>query len=156
MYLSAYISAYISPQGSVFVGQGAGRFPTANSCVSDILEIAQAPPRYSPRYSPRSPPRSSPRDHRHEIFAEIIATRYHRDHRHEIYARLREIGRLGYAQGSGGAAPFPKVAPKALQYTNSYTSAFYVRLRFRDQTGISRGHVSHWSQCCRCSGSIPY
>ena len=30
-----------SLQESVFVGQGAGRFPTANSCVSDILAIAQ-------------------------------------------------------------------------------------------------------------------
>ena len=30
-----------SLQESTFVGQGAGRFPTANSCVSDILAIAQ-------------------------------------------------------------------------------------------------------------------
>ena len=30
-----------SLQQSTFVGQGAGRFPTANSCVSDILAIAQ-------------------------------------------------------------------------------------------------------------------
>jgi len=29
-----------SLQESVFVGQGAGRFPTANSCVSDVLAIA--------------------------------------------------------------------------------------------------------------------
>jgi hypothetical protein len=30
-----------SLMSSTFVGQGAGRFPTANSCVSDILAIAQ-------------------------------------------------------------------------------------------------------------------
>ena len=30
-----------SLRSSVFVGQGAGRYPTANSCVSDILDIAQ-------------------------------------------------------------------------------------------------------------------
>ena len=30
-----------SLQQSTFVGQGAGRFPTANSCVSDILAICQ-------------------------------------------------------------------------------------------------------------------
>ena len=28
-------------QSTVLVGQGAGRMPTANSCVSDILDIAQ-------------------------------------------------------------------------------------------------------------------
>ena len=30
-----------SLQSSVFVGQGAGRFPTANSCVTDILDICR-------------------------------------------------------------------------------------------------------------------
>ena len=30
-----------SLRSSVLVGQGAGRYPTANSCVSDILDIAQ-------------------------------------------------------------------------------------------------------------------
>jgi len=30
-----------SLDSSVFVGQGAGRFPTANSCVSDILQVVQ-------------------------------------------------------------------------------------------------------------------
>jgi len=37
-----------SLQSSIFVGQGAGRFPTANACVSDVLDIARgtcaAPP----------------------------------------------------------------------------------------------------------------
>ena len=67
-----------SLQESVFVGQGAGRFPTANSCVSDILSIAQG----------------------------------------------------------DASQPFPKVPEAGLTYVNSYTSAFYVRIRFRDAEGI--------------------
>jgi len=64
---------------TVLVGQGAGRLPTANSCVSDILDIAQGT----------------------------------------------------------SAAPFPKqpLTP-ALKFGNSYTSSFYVRIRFREQLGI--------------------
>ena len=63
---------------TVLVGQGAGRLPTANSCVSDILDIAQGT----------------------------------------------------------SAAPFPKqpLTP-ALKFGNSYTSSFYVRIRFREQLG---------------------
>jgi hypothetical protein len=68
-----------SLQSSIFVGQGAGRFPTANSCVSDILAIAS---------------------------------------------------------GGGTVPPFPKVADPSLKFVNSYKSAFYVRMRFRDGTGI--------------------
>jgi len=67
-----------SLMSSTFVGQGAGRFPTANSCVSDILAIAQG----------------------------------------------------------DSSAPFPKVADESLKFVNSFTSAFYVRIRFRDGTGI--------------------
>ena len=67
-----------SLQQSVFVGQGAGRFPTANSCVSDILSIAQG----------------------------------------------------------DTSEPFPKEAPPGLKFVNSFTSGFYVRIRFRDGTGI--------------------
>ena len=67
-----------SLQESVFVGQGAGRFPTANSCVSDILSIAQG----------------------------------------------------------DASQPFPKVPEAGLTYVNSYTSAFYVRIRFRDGIGL--------------------
>ena len=67
-----------SLQQSTFVGQGAGRFPTANSCVSDILAIAQG----------------------------------------------------------DQSQPFPKAADGDLKFVNSYTSAFYVRIRFRDGTGI--------------------
>lgn len=63
---------------SVFVGQGAGRFPTANSCVSDILAVAQ-----------------------------------------------NQCGE-----------PFPKEALGDLQFVNSYSSAFYVRVRFRDRVGL--------------------
>jgi len=67
-----------SLQQSVFVGQGAGRYPTANSCVSDILAIAQG----------------------------------------------------------DTSVPFPKDAPSSLKFVNSYKSSFYVRIRFRDGTGI--------------------
>jgi len=67
-----------SLQESTFVGQGAGRFPTANSCVSDILAICQGVT----------------------------------------------------------SQPFPKTAPSSLRFVNSYKSAFYVRIRFRDSTGI--------------------
>jgi len=63
---------------SVFVGQGAGRFPTANSCVSDILDVVQGT----------------------------------------------------------CATPFPRAAPADLQFVNSFESAFYVRIRFRDGVGI--------------------
>lgn len=67
-----------SLQASTFVGQGAGRFPTANSCVSDILSICQGVT----------------------------------------------------------SVPFPKYAPESLSFVNSFNSAFYVRIRFRDSTGI--------------------
>ena len=67
-----------SLQDSTFVGQGAGRFPTANSCVSDILAICQGVT----------------------------------------------------------SQPFPKTAPDSLSFVNSFTSGFYVRIRFRDGTGI--------------------
>jgi len=67
-----------SLQESTFVGQGAGRFPTANSCVSDILAICQGQT----------------------------------------------------------SQPFPKTAPAGLAFHNSYVSAFFVRIRFRDGQGI--------------------
>lgn len=67
-----------SLQQSVFVGQGAGRYPTANSCVSDILAIAQG----------------------------------------------------------DTSEPFPKEAPSDLKFVNTFSSAFYVRIRFRDAKGI--------------------
>ena len=74
---------------STFVGQGAGRYPTANSCVSDILSISQG------------------------------AT----------------------------SQPFPKVAPASLHMVNSFTSSFYVRIRFRDGTGIIQDVGSILSAC---------
>jgi len=67
-----------SLQQSTLVGQGAGRFPTANSCVSDILDILQ---------------------------------------------------------GTAANKPFPKQSSE-LGFVNSYTSAFYIRIRFRDSVGI--------------------
>jgi len=67
-----------SLQQSIFVGQGAGRFPTANSCVSDILAVCQG------------------------------AT----------------------------SVPFPKEST-ALKFVNSFNSAFYIRIRFRDRVGIT-------------------
>lgn len=72
------ISAY--SKETVLVGQGAGRFPTANSCVSDLLAIAQG---------------TCP-------------------------------------------APFPKQPPAGLGFKNDYTAAFYIRVRYRDQVGITR------------------
>jgi homoserine dehydrogenase len=79
-----------SLQSSVFVGQGAGRFPTANSCVSDILAIAMGD---------RSP-------------------------------------------------PFPKVtSPSELKFVNSFSSAFYVRIRFRDGTGIIKQVGEVFASC---------
>ena len=77
MVLSERCSS-ISLQESTFVGQGAGRFPTANSCVSDILAICQGQT----------------------------------------------------------SQPFPKTAPAGLAFRNSYVSAFFVRIRFRDGKGI--------------------
>lgn len=65
-------------QNTVLVGQGAGRMPTANSCVSDILDIAQGT----------------------------------------------------------SCSPFPKQADPELKFVKSFTSSFYVRIRFRDQIGI--------------------
>jgi len=78
-----------SLQDSTFVGQGAGRFPTANSCVSDILAICQ--------------------------------------------------GKT--------SQPFPKVAPASLNFRNSYTSAFFVRIRFRDGVGIIQTVGQVFAEC---------
>ena len=78
-----------SLQDSTFVGQGAGRFPTANSCVSDILSICQG-----------------------------VTSK-----------------------------PFPKVAPASLSFVNSFQSAFYVRIRFRDGTGIIQNVGEIMSAC---------
>ncbi|KAJ1622073.1 homoserine dehydrogenase-domain-containing protein [Pavlovales sp. CCMP2436] len=65
---------------TVLVGQGAGRFPTANSCVSDLLQIVQGT----------------------------------------------------------CAPPFPKEAVAGLAFKNDYSAAFYIRMRYRDQVGITR------------------
>jgi len=68
-----------SLQESIFVGQGAGRFPTANSCVSDILSICQGQT----------------------------------------------------------SVPFPKESGSDLKFVNSFESAFYIRIRYRDRVGIT-------------------
>eukprot|EP00325_Prymnesiales_sp_UTEX-LB-985_P025750 CAMPEP_0174718824 /NCGR_PEP_ID=MMETSP1094-20130205/30091_1 /TAXON_ID=156173 /ORGANISM="Chrysochromulina brevifilum, Strain UTEX LB 985" /LENGTH=480 /DNA_ID=CAMNT_0015919023 /DNA_START=15 /DNA_END=1457 /DNA_ORIENTATION=+ len=78
-----------SLQDSTFVGQGAGRFPTANSCVSDILAVCQ--------------------------------------------------GKT--------SQPFPKVAPPSLGFRNSYTSGFFVRIRFRDGVGIIKTVGEVFAEC---------
>ena len=83
-----------SLQQSIFVGQGAGRFPTANSCVSDILAICQG--------------QTSP--------------------------------------------PFPKQAMRELKFENSFKSAFYLRIRFRDRTGI----IADLGQICTDAGVSIY
>ncbi|KAL1530476.1 hypothetical protein AB1Y20_001378 [Prymnesium parvum] len=77
-----------SLQQSVFVGQGAGRYPTANSCVSDILAICQGQT----------------------------------------------------------SVPFPKEASN-LQFVNSFESAFYIRIRFRDRVGITFDLGQIFSDC---------
>lgn len=69
-----------SLQETVLVGQGAGRFPTANSCVSDLLQIVQG---------------TCP-------------------------------------------TPFPRQSPPGLAFKNDYTSAFYMRVNYRDEVGITR------------------
>ena len=81
--------ASTSLQNSVFVGQGAGRGPTANSCVSDILDIVQ----------------------------------------------------------NSAATPFPKLPSEPLTFVNSYHSAFYVRVRFRDSLGIIKSVGEIFSEC---------
>lgn len=72
------LSSYL--RETVLVGQGAGRFPTANSCVSDLLQVAQGT----------------------------------------------------------CADPFPRKPEAGLTFKNDYTGAFYIRVRYRDQVGITR------------------
>jgi len=77
-----------SLEESIFVGQGAGRFPTANSCVSDILAVCQGQT----------------------------------------------------------SVPFPKQS-EGLQFVNSFNSAFYIRIRFRDAIGITFDLGKIFSDC---------
>mgnify|MGYP007045448621 CR=1 FL=1 len=69
--------------------KGAGRGPTANSCVSGILDIVQ----------------------------------------------------------NSAATPFPKLPSEPLTFVNSYHSAFYVRVRFRDSLGIIKSVGEIFSEC---------
>lgn len=72
------ISKYLAE--TVLTGQGAGRYPTANSCVSDLLQIVQ-----------------------------------------------------GVCP-----APFPKLKATPLTFKNDFSSAFYIRVQYRDEVGITR------------------
>jgi homoserine dehydrogenase len=67
-------------QSSTYIGQGAGRYPTANSCVNDIVALSK---------------------------------------------------------GDKTVLPFNPLADKKL-FVNNYDSVFYIRLRYRDQVGITR------------------
>jgi homoserine dehydrogenase len=65
---------------STYIGQGAGRYPTANSCVNDIISLAK---------------------------------------------------------GDCTPLPFNPPAPEK-QFVQNYDSVFYIRLRYKDQIGITR------------------
>ena len=43
---------------------------------------------------------------------------------------------LDIAQGTGAAQPFPK-QDSGLSFTSSYTSAFYIRIRFRNVRALT-------------------
>lgn len=64
---------------STYIGQGAGRYPTANSCVNDIVALAK-----------------------------------------------------------GDRTPLPFNPSSEKKFVNDYDSDFYIRLRYRDQVGITR------------------
>lgn len=64
---------------STYIGQGAGRFPTANSCINDIIALAK-----------------------------------------------------------GDKTPLPFNPSADMKFSNDYDAVFYVRLRYRDELGITR------------------
>lgn len=64
---------------STYIGQGAGRFPTANSCINDIVALAK-----------------------------------------------------------GDKTPLPFNPHTDMKFSNDYESVFYLRLRYRDEVGITR------------------
>jgi len=64
---------------STFIGQGAGRFPTANSCINDIVALAK-----------------------------------------------------------GDKTPLPFNPKGDMKYSNDFESVFYLRLKYRDEIGITR------------------
>jgi len=77
-------------QSSTYSGQGAGRFPTANSCVNDIVKVAR-----------------------------------------------------------GDVNPLPfNSKTEGVQFVNDFKSKFYIRLRYRDQNGITKD----CGQLCEESG----
>ena len=72
---------------STYTGQGAGRYPTANSCINDIIKVAR---------------------------------------------------------GDINPLPFNSKGPGTLKFVNDFKSKFYIRMRYRDQNGITKdcGNVS--------------
>ena len=67
-------------QSTTYIGQGAGRFPTANSCINDIVSLAK-----------------------------------------------------------GDTTPIPfNPANKDIKFTNDFEAMFFLRLKYRDQVGITR------------------
>ncbi|GMH93260.1 hypothetical protein TrST_g6663 [Triparma strigata] len=66
---------------STYTGQGAGRYPTANSCINDIIKVAR---------------------------------------------------------GDINPLPFNSKGPGTLKFVNDFKSKFYIRMRYRDQNGITK------------------
>ncbi|GKZ01526.1 hypothetical protein MPSEU_001103200 [Mayamaea pseudoterrestris] len=67
-------------QSTTYIGQGAGRYPTANSCVNDLVSLTK---------------------------------------------------------GDANPAPFNPVSTDTI-FVNNYDSVFYIRIKYRDQVGITR------------------
>jgi homoserine dehydrogenase len=67
-------------QSTTYIGQGAGRYPTANSCINDIVSLVK---------------------------------------------------------GDTKPSPFNPLQPEII-FVNNYDSVFYIRIRYRDQVGITR------------------
>jgi homoserine dehydrogenase len=67
-------------RSTTYIGQGAGRYPTANSCVNDIVSLAK---------------------------------------------------------GDQNPTPFNPLSPDTI-FVNNYDSVFYIRIKYRDQVGITR------------------
>ena len=114
---------------STLVGQGAGRFPTANSCVSDIIAIARGTCAPQPFAKARSPPALThppPKTHTGFRPASSAAAETRRARRALILAprRLRRA-RAQYPEGN-------------IVFSNDFKAPFYIRMRYADRVGIIR------------------
>ena len=114
---------------STLVGQGAGRFPTANSCVSDIIAIARGTCAPQPFAKARSPPALAhppPKTHTGFRPASSAAAETRRARRALILAprRLRRA-RAQYPEGN-------------IVFSNDFKAPFYIRMRYADRVGIIR------------------